>query len=92
MLRTTIAALAGKAARRAARIRGGGAGGSALPGLVAEKVDPGFLANALADVPDGIVVVSGMERHCTGGAPRVFMASSGWESRNMPLILLYLCT
>lgn len=54
-----IAALAGKAARRAARIRGGGSGGSALPGLVAERVDPGFLAHALDDVPGGIVVVSG---------------------------------
>lgn len=30
-----------------------------MPGLVAEKVDPGFLANALADVRGGIVVVSG---------------------------------
>lgn len=59
MLRTTVAAVAGKAARRAARLRGGGSGGSALPGLVAEKIDPGFLAHALADVPGGIVVVSG---------------------------------
>ena len=58
MLRTTAAVLAGKAARRAARLRGGGTGGSALPGLVAEKVDPGFLAHALADVPQ-VVVVSG---------------------------------
>ena len=48
--------VAGKAARAASRLRGGG---SALPGLVAEKVDPGFLAHALADVPRGIVVVSG---------------------------------
>ncbi|WP_068253465.1 Mur ligase family protein [Janibacter corallicola] len=59
MLRTTIAALAGKAARRAARLRGGGSGGSALPGLVAEKIDPGFLGNTLGGMPDGIVVVSG---------------------------------
>ncbi|QBF45236.1 Mur ligase family protein [Janibacter limosus] len=59
MLKTTVAALAGKAARRAARLRGGGTGGSALPGLVAEKIDPGFLAHALADVRGGIVVVSG---------------------------------
>ncbi|HCE60458.1 MurT ligase domain-containing protein [Janibacter terrae] len=59
MLKTTVAALAGKAARRAARLRGGGSGGSALPGLVAERIDPGFLAHALADVPGGIVVVSG---------------------------------
>jgi UDP-N-acetylmuramyl tripeptide synthase len=48
--------VAGKAARAASRLRGGG---SALPGLVAEKVDPGFLAHALAAVPRGIVVVSG---------------------------------
>ena len=56
MLRTTAAVVAGKAARAASRLRGGG---SALPGLVAEKVDPGFLSHALADVPRGIVVVSG---------------------------------
>ncbi|QFQ29577.2 DUF1727 domain-containing protein [Janibacter melonis] len=59
MLRTTAAVIAGKAARTAARIRGGGSGGSALPGLVAERVDPGFLAHALAGVRDGVVVVSG---------------------------------
>ncbi|GAA3621372.1 Mur ligase family protein [Marihabitans asiaticum] len=58
MLRTTAAVIAGKAARTAARVRGGGTGGSALPGLVAEKVDPGFLAHALRDVPQ-VVVVSG---------------------------------
>ena len=59
MLKTAVAAFAGKTARRAARLRGGGSGGSALPGLVAEKIDPGFLAHALGDVPGGIVVVSG---------------------------------
>jgi UDP-N-acetylmuramyl tripeptide synthase len=48
--------VAGKTARAASRLRGGG---SALPGLVAERVDPHFLAHALADVPRGIVVVSG---------------------------------
>jgi len=56
VLRTTAAVVAGKAARAVSRLRGGG---SALPGLVAERVDPGFLAHALADVPRGIVVVSG---------------------------------
>ncbi|HEY3535433.1 MAG TPA: MurT ligase domain-containing protein [Pedococcus sp.] len=56
MLRTRAAVVAGKAARAASRLRGGG---SALPGLVAERVDPGFLAHALAGVPGGIVVVSG---------------------------------
>lgn len=57
MLRTRAAVVAGKAARLAARLRGGG--GSAMPGLVAERIDPSFLAHALAGIPGGIVVVSG---------------------------------
>ena len=57
MLRTTAAVLAGKAARAAARVRGGG--GSAMPGLVVERLDPDFLAHALSGVTDGIVVVTG---------------------------------
>jgi UDP-N-acetylmuramyl tripeptide synthase len=57
VLRTTAAIVAGKAARLAARRRGGG--GSAFPGLVAERVDPRFLAHTLDRLPDGIVVVSG---------------------------------
>jgi len=48
--------LAGKAARVAARLRGGG--GSAMPGLLAERIDPRFLATALRDVPH-VVVVTG---------------------------------
>jgi len=47
---------AGKAARAASRLRGGG---SALPGLVVETVDPRFLTNALADLARGVVVVTG---------------------------------
>ncbi len=47
--------LAGRAARQVARLRGGG---SALPGLVAERVDPQFLAHALADVR-AVLVVTG---------------------------------
>ncbi len=56
MFRTTAAVLAGKATRVASRLRGGG---SALPGLVAERVDPAFLRHALSEVSGGIVVVSG---------------------------------
>ncbi len=48
--------LAGKAARAVSRLRGGG---SALPGLVVETVDPRFLTHALADLPRGVVVVTG---------------------------------
>lgn len=56
MLRTVSAVAAGKAARLAARLRGGG---SAFPGLVAERIDPTFLVTALSQVRGGIVVVSG---------------------------------
>ncbi len=56
MLRVATAVVAGKAVRALARRRGGG---SALPGLVAETIAPDVLAHALADVPRGIVVVSG---------------------------------
>ena len=51
-----MAVLAGKAARAATRLRGGG---SALPGLVVERVDPRFLTHALANLPRGVVVVTG---------------------------------
>ncbi|MDO5627431.1 MAG: Mur ligase family protein, partial [Mobilicoccus sp.] len=56
MLRTSVAVVAGKAARVASRLKGGG--GSALPGLVAERVDPQFLRRALSGVDD-VVVVTG---------------------------------
>lgn len=48
--------LVGKAVRIASRLRGGG---SALPGLVVERLDPGFMGRALASLPRGVVVVSG---------------------------------
>jgi len=57
VLRTTAAVVAGKAARALARVRDGG--GSAMPGLVVERLDPEFLAHALSGVHGGIVVVTG---------------------------------
>ncbi|MDN5275518.1 MAG: hypothetical protein JWN33_167 [Candidatus Saccharibacteria bacterium] len=48
--------IAGKLVRHAARLRGGG---SALPGLFAEKVDPGFVSRTLQQLPHGVVVVTG---------------------------------
>ncbi|MGL5406488.1 MAG: DUF1727 domain-containing protein [Propionibacteriaceae bacterium] len=56
MLRTSVAIAAGKIARIASRLKGGG---SALPGLVVERIDPQFLAATLGALPEGIVVVSG---------------------------------
>lgn len=48
--------LMGKTVRYAARLRGGG---SALPGLFVEKIDPDFIKKTLAQLPKGVVVISG---------------------------------
>lgn len=55
-MRDFVTVLIGKTVRMAARLRGGG---SALPGLVVERIDPGFLARSLAHLPHGVVAVSG---------------------------------
>lgn len=55
-MRDFLSAVIGKAVRQAARLRGGG---SALPGLVVDKLDPGFLARVLGRLPYGVVAVSG---------------------------------
>ncbi|MBK0418220.1 DUF1727 domain-containing protein [Leucobacter sp. CSA1] len=55
-MRDFLSAVAGKTVRQLARLRGGG---SALPGLVIEKLDPGFLARVLGRLPYGAVAVSG---------------------------------
>ena len=47
----------GKIVRHASRLRGGS--GSALPGLVIEKIDPHFAKRTLESLPYGVVVVSG---------------------------------
>jgi lipid II isoglutaminyl synthase (glutamine-hydrolysing) len=57
-VRYTPAILLGRLVRFAARVRKPG-GGSAFPGLVVNRVAPGFLAKAIGSVPDGLVVVSG---------------------------------
>ncbi|HEY8992342.1 MAG TPA: MurT ligase domain-containing protein [Candidatus Microsaccharimonas sp.] len=46
----------GKTVRYVARLRGGG---SALPGLFVEKISPDFIKQTLAQLPRGIVVISG---------------------------------
>ena len=56
MPRQIIATFIGKSVKFAARLRGGG---SALPGLVVEKIDPNFIARTLRDLPYGVVVISG---------------------------------
>lgn len=46
----------GKTVKHLAKLRGGG---SALPGLVVEKIDPYFIKHTLASLPLGIAVISG---------------------------------
>lgn len=48
--------LLGKTVRYIARLRGGG---SALPGLFVEKIDPSFIKRTLSQLPQGVVVISG---------------------------------
>lgn len=57
-LRYAPAILAGRFVRFAARLRKRG-GGSAVPGLVVNRLAPGFLASVLNSFGDGLVIVSG---------------------------------
>ena len=49
--------LIGKAVRAASRLAHGG--GSAFPGKIVERIDPQFLSRTLAQLPLGVVLVSG---------------------------------
>jgi UDP-N-acetylmuramyl tripeptide synthase len=53
---TLLTVLIGRAVGFAARMRGGG---SALPGLVVERLSPHFMREALAQLPMGVAVISG---------------------------------
>ena len=55
--RSLLALLVGKAVRHVSRLSHHG--GSALPGKVVERIDPGFLARTLSGLPRGVVLVSG---------------------------------
>lgn len=58
-MRSRLTVALGRTARTLARLRGGGSGGTAFPGLVMERTDPGFLARTLDRLPHGVVLVSG---------------------------------
>lgn len=51
-----LVTILGKTIKNVAGLRGGG---SALPGLVVEHIDPDFIQHTLSDLPLGIVVISG---------------------------------
>lgn len=48
--------LLGKTVKKLARLRGGG---SALPGLFVEKIDPSFVSSTLSQLEHGTIIVSG---------------------------------
>ena len=56
MARQMISTIIGKSVKKVAKLRGGG---SDLPGLVIEKIDPKFIQRTLADLPQGVVIISG---------------------------------
>jgi UDP-N-acetylmuramyl tripeptide synthase len=51
-----LVTIIGKTVKGVARLRGGG---SALPGLVVERIDPNFISHTLSTLPMGVVVISG---------------------------------
>ncbi len=51
-----LVTILGKTVKHIAKLRGGG---SALPGLVVERIDPQFIKRTLAGLPLGVVVISG---------------------------------
>lgn len=55
-MRHQVSTIIGKGVQLVARLRGGG---SALPGLVVEKIDNQFVPRALSALPRGVVVISG---------------------------------
>lgn len=55
-MRQTFTTIVGKSVRKLAQARGGG---SALPGLFVEKIDPEFIKRTLVNLPRGIVLISG---------------------------------
>ncbi|HTK39913.1 MAG TPA: MurT ligase domain-containing protein [Patescibacteria group bacterium] len=55
-MRTRSTVAVGKTIKQLMRLRGGG---SALPGLVAERIDPDFMRRCLAQLPHGVVLISG---------------------------------
>lgn len=55
-MRDKVSIILGKIVRSISRIR---SGGSALPGLIIEKINPNFINSMLGKLPYGVVVISG---------------------------------
>lgn len=77
-MKTAATLLITKSAARASRWFGGG-GGQALPGLIAEKIDPGFLRRLAPTLPHGVVLVTGSNGKTTTTSLLVRMLESSGE-------------
>lgn len=55
-MRRPLVTILGKTVKNITRLRGGG---SAMPGLVVERIDPNFVSETLSKLPKGVVVISG---------------------------------
>lgn len=56
MTRQMISTIIGKSVKKVAKLRGGG---SALPGLVIEKLTQKYIQRTLRNLPQGVVIISG---------------------------------
>jgi len=78
VLRLVLATALGRAAGRLSRLLG--RGGSALPGLIAERVDPRTIERLVAPVRRGVVVVTGTNGKTTTTKMLVGMLEGeGWQ-------------
>lgn len=76
-LRVAVAVCIGRVAGMLSRLAG--RGGTALPGLVAERIAPGALAHLARQVPRGVVLVTGTNgKTTTSHMVRAAVASAGW--------------
>jgi len=74
--------LLGQGVRYASKLRGGG---SAFPGLVMEKLHPEFVAEELAKLPYGVVVVSGTNGKTTTTSLTAFILNAAGLDPPPPL-------
>ena len=56
MFRHAISTIFGKLIKKMAQLRGSG---SALPGLMVERIDRGYLQRTLSTLPEGVILISG---------------------------------
>ena len=76
-LRVAVAIALGRAAGAISRLSG--RGGTAIPGLIAERIAPNALAHLARQIPGGVVIVTGTNgKTTTSHLVREIVAHAGW--------------